>query len=73
VGALTLTGAPALPFQATGSKFTGPPVDFIPAITGVPQRGQLPLLRDGESGNPQAVHFIVLSFRAESIPIFFFK
>jgi len=72
VGAPTLTGTPALPFQATGSKLTGPPVDFVPApaLAGVPQRGQLALLRDGESGNPQAVHFIILSFQAESIPIF---
>jgi len=69
-GALTIRGKPGLPPQAVGSKFTGPVVDFVPPTAGVPQRGQFALLRDGESGNPQAVHFIVISFQAESIPIF---
>jgi len=69
-GALTIRGTPGLPPQAVGSKFTRPAVDFVPPIAGVPQRGQFALLRDGESGNPQAVHFIVISFQAESLPIF---
>jgi hypothetical protein len=38
---------------------------LTPALTGVPQRGQFPSVRDGESGNPQAAHFIrsILSSR----------
>jgi hypothetical protein len=27
---------------------------------GVPQRGQLAVVRDGESGNPQLLHFMVI-------------
>jgi hypothetical protein len=56
----------ALPFQLTDLS-----IDFAAAPTGVPQRGQFPRARVGESGNPQAVHFIALSFQAESIPIVF--
>jgi hypothetical protein len=33
-------------------------IDSLPGVVDMPQRGQFPCVRVGESGNPQCIHFI---------------
>ena len=61
---LAPTGSPATGSQVSScgnGRCAGDEEDFFSETMSVPQRGQLVIVRAGESGNPQLVHFMFAS------------